>query len=160
VKRADLIAAFVGVLAAGLWLGGLLVLGAIVAPVVFREVPAPASGDAMTIVFRRFDRIALGCAALLGVVEAIRARAGGLSRIDIARVVFTVIAAGIALTMALKISPTIAELHAMGAIRGVGPLGQALDRAHDWATSLGKVEALALFAIVYLHVRKLAPQKG
>jgi putative copper export protein len=154
MNRTDTLATFLGVLAAGLWLGGLVVLGAIVAPIVFHEVPAPASGDAMTLVFRRFDRVALGCAAVLGVVEAVRARTSGVGRWDIARIVCTVVASGIAMMMALRISPAIAELHASGAVRGVGPLGRALDRAHDWATRLGNIEALCLIAVIFLHVRK------
>ena len=45
----------VALLAIAVWLGGLLALGAVVAPVVFSMVSMPASADAMTTVFRRFD---------------------------------------------------------------------------------------------------------
>ena len=51
------IATAISTLAAAVWLGGILVLGAIVAPIVFHEVPAPTSADAMTHVFLRFDRL-------------------------------------------------------------------------------------------------------
>jgi len=151
MKRLDFAATLLGVLAAGVWLGGLLVLGALVAPIVFHVVPAPASGDAMALVFRRFDRAALACAAVLGLVEAARARA---SAPDYPRIACVAIAAISALILALKITPEIADLHASGAIRGVGALGEALDRAHDWATRLGKLEALALLLIIGLHLRK------
>lgn len=148
----DVAGAIVGILAASLWLGGLLALGAIVAPIVFRIVPAPTSGDAMTVVFRRFDQVALGCAAVVGVAEAVRARSGGIERIDVARIACAVIAAGCTLIIAVTLSPTIASLHVAGAVRGIGPLGEQLDRAHDWATRLGKIEALAVAAVIALHV--------
>jgi uncharacterized membrane protein len=148
----DLAGAIVGVLAASLWLGGLLVLGALVAPIVFGSVPAPMSGDTMTVVFRRFDEVSLACAAIVGVAEAVRARAGGVGRADIARIVFAVIAVGCTLVIAVSISPAIASLHAAGAVRGVGPLGEQLDRTHDWATRIAKVEALAIALVIALHV--------
>jgi uncharacterized membrane protein len=151
-RTMDLAAAVTGVLAASLWLGGLLALGAIVAPIVFRIVPAPSSGDAMTVVFHRFDQIALGCAAIVALAEVFRARAGGVARADALRIVSAVIASGCALVIATSISPRIAELHAAGAMRGVGPLGAELDRIHDWATRLGKVEAFAVAALIALHV--------
>lgn len=151
-KNVDLAGAIAGVLAASLWLGGLLALGAIAAPIVFQVVPAPTSGDAMTQVFARFDRVALACAAIVGVAEAVRARAGGVARLDVARIASAVVATGCAFVIAVQISPTIAALHVDGAIRGIGPLGEQLDRAHDWATRLGKVEALALAILVALHV--------
>ena len=61
------LAAAVGALAAGVWVGGMVALGACAAPFVFRMTPAPYSGDAMGAAFARFDQIALGAAvALLG----------------------------------------------------------------------------------------------
>ena len=47
------------ILAVAVWLGGLAALGAVAAPVVFSRVPWPSSADAMTIVFRRFDAVAM-----------------------------------------------------------------------------------------------------
>lgn len=54
----------------------------------------------------------------------------------------------------------IAELHAQGAVRGVGPLGEALDRTHDWATRLGKVEALVLALLISLHLASRRSESG
>lgn len=148
----DTAAAVLGALAASLWLGGLLVLGAVAAPIVFQVVPAPASGDAMTQVFRRFDRVALACAAVVGLAEVARARAGGVGRADLARAVSAALGAGCALVLAAVLSPAIAELHAAGAVRGAGPLGERLDVAHGWATTLGKIEAIAVAVVLALHV--------
>ena len=55
----------VTLLALSLWLGGMIVLGAVVAPIVFSVLPLPTSADAMTLVFRRFDAIAVTSAAIV-----------------------------------------------------------------------------------------------
>ena len=59
-----------------MWLGGLLALGAIVAPIVFAVAPFPQNADAMTLVFRRFDTVAMTCAAVVLASEAARAWSG------------------------------------------------------------------------------------
>ena len=64
--------------AIGVWLGGLVALGAIAAPVVFAIVPMPASADAMTVVFRRFDLVAMACAAV-AIMESTACTAGSAS---------------------------------------------------------------------------------
>src|SRR5512146_3100516 len=53
--------------------------------VVVAVVPAPTSADAMTVVFGRFDRVALACAAVALVAEGLLARAGKSSRLDMLR---------------------------------------------------------------------------
>ncbi len=65
-------AAAVAVTALAIWIGGLVALGACAAPIVFRVVPAPLSGDAMGAVFRRFDAIAVACSVFVLGCEAIR----------------------------------------------------------------------------------------
>src|SRR5262245_14927126 len=135
-------AQLVAVLAAALWIGGLVALGAVVAPVVFRMVPAPASADAMTVVFRRFDRVVIACAAVLLAVEVVlavgrRARPG---RLDLARGGAVVVASGLALVEAFYVSPRIAALHEAGAIRGLGALGMELHAVHEVAEGLAKLE--------------------
>ena len=52
-----------------IWLGGLVLLGTNVAPLIFRNVPAPTSADAMTLVFMRFDRFAVASGIMLLAVE-------------------------------------------------------------------------------------------
>src|SRR5258708_38146905 len=92
--------------AIALWIGGLLTLGAIVAPVVFRIVAAPASADAMIVVFRRFDSLAVGCASVVLAVEIARAlQKRPLRRLDRARGAVAVAASALALLEAFAISP-------------------------------------------------------
>lgn len=140
-----------------LWLGGMLTLGALVAPVVFTIVPAPTSADAMTIVFRRFDVVAVTCSAAMLASEIWRVRAAEkISRIEIARGVSLAIAALLALVEALVVSPRIAELHRAGAVRGLGDLGQKLESMHALAEAISKTEALslAIFLMLYLVIQE------
>lgn len=147
------------VLAGATWLGGMLTLGAIVAPVVFTIVPAPTSADAMTVVFRRFDVVAVTCAALLLASEIWRVRgAEKIARLDLARGLSLAIAGALALFEALVISPRIEELHRAGAVRGLGELGQKLESAHAMAEGGAKTEALLLVVFLLLYVR--TPQGG
>jgi hypothetical protein len=144
----------VAILSIAVWLGGYATLGAVVAPLVFGMVPAPTSGDAMTAVFARFDRVALACAALALLCEAGHAilRARPITRLDMARAALVALAAGLAVYVAGVITPHIVALHQSGAVRGSGPAGLELDAVHHTAETLAKLEldmlavALALFA--------------
>ena len=62
-------------LAFAIWLGGLTILGAVVAPTIFGAVPRAA--DAMTMVFLKFDRIAMTAAVVVLMCEAFLAVRGG-----------------------------------------------------------------------------------
>jgi hypothetical protein len=154
-------AASVSLVAVAVWLGGLLALGAIAAPVVFSMVSMPSSADAMTIVFRRFDQVAMACAALVLASEAV----GALARVgrepatrrrfapvDGARAAVGVAAAALAVFEGTHVSPRIAALHAGGAIRGLGAAGQELSHLHDIAQLCAKTEIVLLVALVVLHV--------
>ncbi len=156
-RNADLgaaVARVVYALALALWMGGLIVLGAIVAPTVFRVVPAPTSADAMTVVFRRFDVIAITCAVLALLSEAALVKLGTralASRWVIVRAAATTIASGLAITEGAWLSPAIAALHEAGAIRHMNAAGMELDRLHHIAESLAKAElVLLLVALVGL----------
>lgn len=49
----------------GLMVGGMLALGAFTAPVLFKMFPRPEAGEAMTIIFRRYDTVLLVALALI-----------------------------------------------------------------------------------------------
>jgi putative copper export protein len=152
----------VALLAIAVWLGGLVALGAVAAPVVFGMVSFPSSADAMTVVFRRFDFVAMTCAALVLATESIRPLAGLASeRLAPARTVASLLAAVAAVVEGVKISPRIADLHAAGAIRGVDEAGRELAHLHDLAEACGKIELVLLAVVVVLHVVALsAPFKA
>lgn len=135
-------------LAVALWLGGLVALGAIVAPTVFHNVPMPTAADAMTRVFRRFDRIAMACAAVAVITEALRLRARPSSRAGWLAAGLVVVAAALAVVEGVHFSPAIESLHRSGAVRGRGASGQELDELHRWAERLAKIEVALLFAVL------------
>jgi hypothetical protein len=139
-------------LALAVWLGGFATLGAVVAPLVFGIVPAPASADAMTAVFRRFDAVAIVCAVVALLVEVGHAllRPQLLKR-DVVRAGLVVVAGGLAVVEATVISPHIARLHVAGAIRGLGAAGLELDSVHHTAELLAKGELALLLAVLALH---------
>ncbi len=149
--------AVASLLAVALWLGGLLSLGAIAAPVVFSVVPLPTSADAMTVVFRRFDLVAMACGAVVLVSEAARTVARlPFGRVDALRVAAAVLAAALAVYEGTYVSPRIAMLHMGGAIRGVGDAGVELSRLHDVAEACGKGEIVLLVVLLVFHVVALS----
>jgi hypothetical protein len=146
--------------AIAVWLGGLLALGAIAAPAVFSIVPAPWSADAMTVVFVRFDRVAMSSAGVVLVVEAVRARMPEVvGRLDIARVTTAVLASALAILEGVWLSPKIVHLHRAGAIRGLGELGLELESTHHLAELCGKVQAALLLGLLAMHVFTAARPK-
>lgn len=158
-------AAVLAVICLALWVGGIVALGACAAPIVFRVVPAPLSGDAMGAVFRRFDVIAIACAIVVLGCEAVRllasrgassedGRAAGLS--ERTRTALAVLASGAAIYGGTRLSPGIVALHAAGAIRGFGPDGLELERLHKLAESIAKIEVGAGLLLLALHVTTLA----
>jgi uncharacterized membrane protein len=145
--------ATVAVIAAGIWLGGLFVLGAIVAPTVFKIVDAPASANAMTLVFRRFDKVAMVCAGVILACEGWRVAARErLDAIAGGRIAAVVVAAALVVYQGLVLSPRIEALHRAGAVRGSGDLGLQLEAVHKVAETVAKLELPMLLAIIALHV--------
>jgi hypothetical protein len=152
-----LVAGSLALLFTGVWLGGIVVLGAIVAPTVFRIVPMPSSADAMTVVFVAFDKLAMTSAAVVAVAEVVRSRTDPkpVGRVDFARLAVIAAAGALAVVQGLWLSPTIVALHRAGAVRGFGPLGEKLERFHAWSERCGKTESLLLVALVVLLARAL-----
>lgn len=149
--------AVVQVLALALWAGGFATLGAVVAPLVFRNVPAPTSADTMTLVFARFDRVAIACGVVALLAEAaFAARGGAIARADVARTVALTVAVGLAIAGAAWLTPGIARLHRSGAVRYFGEAGMELERLHKLAEGLAKAELLLLLVVVVLSVAKVA----
>jgi uncharacterized membrane protein len=145
----------VALLALGLWIGGMVALGAIAAPVVFGTVPAPASADAMTIVFRRFDKVAIACVVVVLAVEALLALRSTVTRVDVARGLLAAVGCICAITVGVFVSPRIEALHRGGAIRGLGADGLELESFHRFAERLGTVELAVAALLVALHVFSL-----
>ncbi len=155
--RIELGAAVLAILCLAIWVGGLVALGASAAPIVFRIVPAPLSGEAMGAVFRRFDAIAISCAVVVLGCEAVRIfvsnRSPATDRVGRAATVFERTAA--AIYGGAHLSPAIVALHAGGAVRGFGADGLELERLHKIAEAIAKLEVSAGLLLLALHVTTL-----
>ena len=155
--RVRVFVAVIYVLAIAVWAGGLVVLGAIVAPSVFRIVPAPSSADAMTVVFRKFDGVAMTAAAIALVAEAtLFLKDGKATRLDLVRGGAAVLAGILAIAVGAWLSPGISELHRSGAVRGLNAAGIELERLHRLAESAGKGQLLLLLVVLVLLLAKVA----
>jgi len=155
------VASTIALVAIAVWLGGLVALGALAAPVVFSVVSLPTAADAMTIVFRRFDTVAMTCAALVLASEAARGIGRArFARVDLARLAVSALATALAVLEGARVSPRIAELHATGVIRGLGAGGAELARLHEWAELCGKTEVAFLVVAIALHVAALSRAPG
>jgi hypothetical protein len=158
------ISAAVSFLGLAVWLGGLVALGAIAAPVVFSIVPLPSSADAMTAVFRRFDMVAMSCAAVVLTAEAMHASARApFAAVDHVRAALSAVAAALAVIEGKGVSPRIAALHGAGVVRGIGAGGLELAKLHDTAEWLGKGQVLLLVVVLILRVfalTRLRPPSG
>lgn len=155
--RARIAVATIYVLAIAAWAGGLVVLGAIVAPTVFRIVPAPSSADAMTVVFRKFDAVAMVSAAIALVAEAtLLLKDGKATRLDLLRGAVAVIAGALAIVVGAWLSPGISELHRNGAVRGLNEAGIELERLHKLAEAAGKGQLFLLLVVLVLLLAKIA----
>jgi len=165
----------IALVAASVWVGGLLALGAIVAPIVFTAIPRPEAVEAMTSVFQRFDLVAVTCVIVILSTEAWRAfgYVGGdqggnrgaagrprVGRLDLSRMLAGALGAVLVLSEALWITPAIVTLHRAGAVRGLGPMGLELDRMHGFAEACGKVQVLVALALIVLEVATVVPPLG
>ena len=142
-------AAIASAMAVAIWLGGLVALGAVTAPIVFQVVSMPQSADAMTLVFRRFDVVAMTCAVVALAAEAARAVARERPTwVTRTRRAATALAAAVATYEGASVAPRIAMLHAGGAVRGLGLEGLELSRLHDLAETCGKLTVALLLVVV------------
>jgi hypothetical protein len=149
------VAATVAITAAGLWMGGLIALGACAAPFVFELTPHPLSGYAMGSAFSRFDGIAIGCSVVMLGCEVLRtilgtpARKAWIARVR--RYAALLMACGAVYT-GVVLSPGIMQLHADGVRRDASEYGQRLEAIHSQAELMGKLILPLGLLVIALHV--------
>jgi hypothetical protein len=156
------IATTAALVATGLWIGGMVALGACAAPAVFALTPAPFSGEAMGTAFARFDKIAVGCSAVVLGAEIVRTFLHRKRRPTLVerlrRTVAIVMAAGAAYVAAVS-TPRIMDMHRAGVRRNVGPEGAAMEATHERAEAIGKAQVALGVALVALHVFTLRARR-
>jgi len=158
----DRVAALVAVLAGGVYIGGMIALGAGAAPIVFSKLPRPIAGEVMGAVFARFDAVALGAALAVLAAEVTRTLATHrrgrtiLSRVRRSCTLFMAVSAAY---VALSLSPRINELHRQGVQRDDTPQGQVLEAVHKRAELFGKIGMGMAFGLVVLSVFTIQPRR-
>ncbi|HRI69427.1 MAG TPA: DUF4149 domain-containing protein [Polyangium sp.] len=156
------IATTVGVLAAGLYIGGLVALGACAAPAVFHLTPTPFSGDAMGAAFARFDQVAIGASVVALGSEIARTWSAGLpGRTTPARIrrLCAIVMALCTTYIGMTLTPRINEMHKAGVRRDETPQGQVLEAIHRRAELVGKVGLFFGVAFVSLGIFTLQARR-
>ncbi len=107
---------FTHTLALGLWVGGIVALGALTAPVVFAQTPNPRqAGHIMATILRRFHLVVMACiVALLATSAAMIVLFGRFSPWYAIQYVCIAMMSASALYCAQVISPRIRKLHQQG----------------------------------------------
>ncbi len=153
----DTAATIVAVLAYAMIAGGMIALGACAAPYVFELTPHPWSGKAMGAAFSRFDVIAVACAVVGLGAEVVRTML--TLRSPYARAWLPRVRRYVAIALALgavysgtQLSPRIMELHEAGVRRNVGAEGTELERIHQQAELVGKIDVALAALLIALHI--------
>jgi hypothetical protein len=112
-RLAVVVATWLHIVAIGLWMGAMLGVGALVAPVAF-QLARDQAGTILGESFRRLNYFGLGCAAVVGATTAVEALARRLTRASLARLALVALAAGIAWHLGWQVFPQMDALRASG----------------------------------------------
>jgi hypothetical protein len=149
----------IAVSALGLWVGGIIALGACAAPMVFEFTPHPFSGRAMGAAFMRFDSIAIGCSVVVLGCEVVRTlltmKERSQALMPRVRRYFAIAMAAGAVFLGMRLSPEIMRLHEAGVRRGIGVDGEHLQAIHAQAELIAKILVPMAFALIALHILTL-----
>ena len=133
--------------------GGIVALGAFVAPVMFKAFPRAEVGAALTVVFRRFDMLLLGASVGIVLGEVLRVLSGLVPvRTVLAGIRYVIMAAliGAALFSALKVDPEIEQMQHAGVHPGATKEGLAFLRTHQLSENLYKGQMLGAILLILM----------
>ncbi len=136
-----------------LMVGGMLALGAFTAPVIFKQFARPEAGEAMTLIFRRYDTVLLISLVMVLAGEGLR-----WLQFPPAWNTLGLIRGGLLLgltgMMAFSLFVTNPKMQAMEAVRHTGQAetfdSEAFDKLHNQSESLYKLEMLAALLLLIL----------
>jgi hypothetical protein len=154
---------YAAVLAIAVWIGGLLALGAIVAPAIFdvvalRNVPdgRVLSGAIFGEAFRRFHLVAYGCGAAILLSLLIRAVLGPRPRRFALRATLAVLALGTTLYSGLVLSRAIEDIQrqigpgvAVASLQPTDPRRVEFGRLHAQSTLIHLVPLLGGVLLIF-----------
>lgn len=134
-------------------IGGMLALGAFVAPTLFHHLPLQQAGQMMTMIFRRYDMVILAGILMLVAGECLRLLVLGLPTFIIARLrlLLVMLLTGIAVFSLWRLHPQLEAYQRQGVTRGIGIAGQQFDRMHRQSETLYKTQMLlAVLVLLFL----------
>jgi hypothetical protein len=155
-------------LALVIWLGGMLVLGAVVAPTVFQVLQArePDTGRVLAGavfggVLDRFHYVAYGCGAMLLLTQALMAVLGPRPAHFAIRTTLAAIMLGIAVYSGIVVLGSVRALqHEIGAgvapstLRDGDPRRLRFDELHRFSTRLMMVNIVGALVLLYWEARE------
>lgn len=129
-------------LALAIMAGGMLALGAFVAPAVFHTLPLAQAGPLMTGLFRQFDVVLLVGLVIVVLCEVVRVLRAGVGSVLSVRVRLGLVCVLVLLnTWSLGVlHPKIEAWQVAGVQRGVGPEGKAFDGDHKQSEAVYKAQ--------------------
>jgi Domain of unknown function (DUF4149) len=133
---APVVAAWLHIVAIGLWMGAMLGVGALVAPVAF-QLAREQAGTILGESFRRLNYFGLGCAAVVGATTLVEALARRLTRASMVRLALVAGAGIIAWYLGWQVFPK------MDALREAGQMAE-FDLLHAHYERLGHAQFLLL----------------
>lgn len=134
-------------------IGGLLSLGAFTAPVLFKSFSRPEAGEAMTIIFRRYDTVLMIAVGLVILGEILRALPHGIPAFNflvVARYVVLVALAGMTLYTTQVLDAKIAAMYDDPNFRKDLEVRTEFNEAHKLSEKLAKMELLAGVILLFL----------
>ena len=127
--------------------GGLLALGAFTAPVLFKSFTRPEAGEAMTIIFRRYDMVLIAGCVLLVIGEVLRHLQTGIpSQFTfwlVARYVVFIALVGMTLYSTLILNPKMNALYDDPTFRSNVEVRGSFNNTHKLSEKLAKMELVA-----------------
>ena len=146
-------------------IGGLLALGAFTAPVLFKAFSRPEAGEAMMIIFKRYDIVLLVAVVLVAVGEVLRILPAGvpsMSFFAITRYGLLLALMGMTLYSTLSLTPTMMDLYQNPDYRAGNEQGVVLheqfNRSHKFSERLAKMQ-LVLGLILMLMTPFAQPEE-
>lgn len=146
-------------LALALWLGGFVVVGAVVAPLAFGVLSRPEAGELMGACFRRLNGIGVACGVILLVTLAVEAAAdaAGSRRLLAARGALIGAALAVALYLGVSLFP---RMEVARAAAPAGAAGPAFDRMHERSRQLLSLQMLLLVGVAVASAAARTPVGG
>lgn len=141
--------------------GGMLAIGAFVAPVIFKQFPRHEAGVALTIVFRRYDILLLVALGLVFAGEAGRYLSGlfaNMHWMNLVRYGILVMMGGLMIYSTQVVNKQIEDMQHAGIHPDASPQGIEFAKTHKLSENLYKTEML-LAAVLLLLTPFVPSQK-